>query len=170
MAEKRSSKNKTKRPVLALQIGHTRVRAILFRHEQGTFADCQFVEEIWQSGNVKITSPEGALGLKGALRRLQQKLPRNVETTYITLSGEFCVTRVVSDTNENVLHEIHEIEARSSLYLSLGHGPKVVAGSIVQQDPRHQHATVSVVHRQTIEVILDIAKSVGLTVVSIDLR
>ncbi|PQO30388.1 hypothetical protein DTL21_23815 [Bremerella cremea] len=168
MVGKRNNKTNSNRPILTLQIGHTLVRAILFRHEQGRVVEFQSLEETWQSGNLKISSTEGAIGLKDAFRRLLQKLPRNVEATYITLSGEFCVTRVVSDTNENVLHEIREIESRSNLYLSLGHGPKVVAGNIIQQDPRHQHATVSVVHRQTIEAILEISKSVGLSVISIE--
>ena len=168
MAAKRKERTNDNRPVVALQIGHTLVRAIYFRQEGGRMVDSQFLEEVWQPGGLKMASAEGIQGLKHAFRKLVQRLPRGVDMAYVALSGEFCVTRVVSDTNENVLHEVREIESRSRLYLSLGHGEKVVAGNIYQQDPRHQHATVSVVHRQTVEVILEVAKSVGLGVISIE--
>ncbi|PQO42509.1 PilN domain-containing protein [Blastopirellula marina] len=168
MAEKRKQRTFDNRPVVALQIGHTLIRAVYFRQEDGRMVDTQFLEEQWQPGGLKIASAEGIQGMKKAFRKLVQRLPRGVDTAYVALSGEYCVTRVVSDTNENVLHEVREIESRSRLYLSLGHGEKVVAGNIYQQDPRHQHATVSVVHRKTVEVILEIAKSAGLAVVAIE--
>lgn len=168
MAAKRKQNKVDNRPVLALQIGHTKVRAVLYQLRDGKPFACESREEQWQNDGVKIATEEGRHGLKKALRTLLASVPRTVDEAYVALSGEFCVTRVVSDTNDNVSHEIREIESRSRLYLSLGHGPKVVAGSIVQQDPRHQHATVSVVHRQTVEAILDVAKSVGLAVIAIE--
>lgn len=168
MVAKRKQKKVDNRPVLALQIGHTKVRAVVYQLKDGRPIACEPLEERWQDGGLKISSEEGMQGLKKALRKLLTNVPRNVDEAYVALSGEFCVTRVVSDTNDNVAHEVREIESRSRLYLSLGHGPKVVAGSIVQQDPRHQHATVSVVHRQTIEAILDVAKSVGLAVIAVE--
>ncbi len=166
-ASRRQTSNEN-RPVLALQVGHTRIRAIVFQTEGGEVVSARSLEERWQQGGLTIASPEGAHGLQVAIRKLMQQVPKNVDRAYLALSGEFCVTRVVNDTNENVLHEVREIESRSSLYLSLGHGPKVVAGSIIQQDPRHQHATVSVVHRQTVETILEVTRAVGLSVLSIE--
>ncbi|MHC2071046.1 PilN domain-containing protein [Bremerella sp. T1] len=168
MKTKRISKKNDHRPVLALQIGHTKVRAVLYRIEDGSLCECESLEESWQEGHWKIHSEDGMDGLKSALRRLLARTPRGIDEAYVALSGEFCVTRVVSDTNENVAYEVREIESRSNLYLSLGHGPKVVAGNILQQDPKHQHATVSVVHRQTIEAILEVAKGVGLTITAIE--
>ncbi|QDU76155.1 Fimbrial assembly protein (PilN) [Bremerella volcania] len=168
MAEKRNNKKIDNRHVLALQIGHTKVRAVLYQLREGRPIACESLEEAWQEGGIKIATEEGMQGLRRALRSLLANVPRTVDKAYVALSGEFCVTRVVSDTNDNVSHEVREIESRSRLYLSLGHGPKVVAGSIVQQDPRHQHATVSVVHRQTIEAILDVAKSAGLSVIAVE--
>lgn len=168
MATKRKQKKVDNRPVLALQIGHTKVRAVLYQLREGRPVVCESLEENWQDGGLGIATDEGMQGLKKALRTLLANVPRTVDEAYVALSGEYCVTRVVSDTNDNVAHEVREIESRSRLYLSLGHGPKVVAGSIVQQDPRHQHATVSVVHRQTIEAILDVAKSVGLAVIAVE--
>ncbi|MFN3152382.1 PilN domain-containing protein [Bremerella sp.] len=168
MATKQRKNRVDNRPVLALQIGHTKIRAVLYQLREGRPVACESLEEKWQDGGVLIAAEEGMQGLKKALRTLLAKVPRTVDEAYVALSGEYCVTRVVSDTNDNVAHEVREIESRSRLYLSLGHGPKVVAGSIVQQDPRHQHATVSVVHRQTIESILEVAKSVGLSVIAVE--
>jgi len=168
MATKRKQNKIDNRSVLALQIGHTKVRAVLYQLKEGRPVACESLEEKWQEGGGSIATEEGMHGLRKALRALLTNVPRSVASAYVALSGEFCVTRVVSDTNENVAHEVREIESRSRLYLSLGHGPKVVAGSIVQQDPRHQHATVSVVHRQTIEAILEVAKSVGLAVIAVE--
>jgi len=167
MAAKRK-KRADNRPVLALQIGHTKVRAVLYQLKEGRPIACESLEQRWQEGGVKLATDEGMTGLKKAIRTLLASVPRTVDEAYIALSGEYCVTRVVSDTNDNVAHEIREIESRSRLYLSLGHGPKVVAGSIVQQDPRHQHATVSVVHRQTMEAIMEVAKAVGLAVIAVE--
>ncbi|MEW4455829.1 PilN domain-containing protein [Bremerella sp. JC817] len=163
-----SKKKNDKRPVFAFQIGHTKIRAVTYRVEGGNVLECEPLEENWQDGSLKLSSEEGKSGLKQAIRRLLSKLPRTIDEVTIALSGEFCVTRVVSDTNEIVAHEVREIESRSSLYLSLGHGPKLVAGSIVQQDPKHQHATVSVVHRQTIEAILEVTRSLNLKVKSVE--
>lgn len=165
---KRKQNKVDNRPVLALQIGHTKIRAVLYQLREGRPVACESHEEKWQDGSVDIATEDGMQGLKKALRTILASVPRTVDDVYVALSGEFCVTRVVSDTNDNVAHEVREIESRSRLYLSLGHGPKVVAGSIVQQDPRHQHATVSVVHRQTIEAILDVTKSVGLSVKAVE--
>lgn len=168
MASKRRTNLSDNRPVLALQIGHTKVRALTFRQAEGEIIESRSLEEDWQDGGLVLSSPEGRRGLHAAVRKVLQQMPKNVDSAYLALSGEFCVTRVVSDTNENVMHEVREIESRSSLYLSLGHGPKVAAGNIVQQDPRHQHATVSVVHRETVETILEVTRSLGLSVIAIE--
>lgn len=168
MAAKQNQNKNDNRPVFALQIGHTKIRATIYRQDQGKIVEAETLEEQWQDGSHKIFSDEGKQGLKLAIRRVLSKVPRMVDEVYIALSGEYCVTRVVSDTNENVQHEVREIESRSSLYLSLGHGSKVVAGNILQQDPRHQHATVSVVHRQTIEAILEVTKFLNLKVISVE--
>ncbi|MEW4561733.1 PilN domain-containing protein [Bremerella sp. JC770] len=168
MATKRKQNKIDNRSVLALQIGHTKVRAVLYQLKEGRPVACESLEEKWQEAGGSIASEEGMHGLRKALRTILASVPRSVASAYVALSGEFCVTRVVSDTNENVAHEVREIESRSRLYLSLGHGPKIVAGSIMQQDPRHQHATVSVVHRQTIEAILEVTQSLGLAVIAVE--
>jgi len=126
------------------------------------------LEETWLTRDAKLINPDGRQGLAKAFRRIQEKVAKPVSAVYVSLSGEFCVTRIVSGENEAVRQEVREIETRSHLYLSLGHGEKVVAGCVVQQDPKHRHATVSAVHRRTIETILDVAKSVGWNVASIE--
>jgi hypothetical protein len=86
----------------------------------------------------------------------------------IALGGEFCVTRVVTGSTEDVRREFAELEERSARYLTLGPGPKALAGDFQQLDARHQHAMLAVANQRTLDVLVQIADKVNLQIESIE--
>jgi len=86
----------------------------------------------------------------------------------IALGGEFCVTRVITGPTEEVRREFAELEERSLRYLTLGPGPKALAGDIHQLDARHQHALLAVANQHTLDLLMKIAESVGVQLESIE--
>ena len=75
----------------------------------------------------------------------------------IALGGEFCVTRVITGATEDVRREFAELEERSLRYLTLGPGPKALAGNTQQLDARHQHALLAVANQRTLDHLMQIA-------------
>jgi Tfp pilus assembly protein PilN len=86
----------------------------------------------------------------------------------IALGGEFCVTRVVTGPTEDVRREFAELEERSLRYLTLGPGPKTLAGDTQQLDARHQHALLAVANQRTLDLLMKIAESLSLHIESIE--
>ena len=86
----------------------------------------------------------------------------------IALGGEYCVTRVITGPTEDVRREFAELEERSLRYLTLGPGPKALAGSTQQLDARHQHALLAVANQRTLDQLMQIADAVGLQIESIE--
>jgi hypothetical protein len=81
-----------------------------------------------------------------------------------SLSGEFCVTRVLTGTADRVRRELKQLEDRSQRYLTLGTGEKALAGSIRQIDARHQHALLTVTNQKTLETLMHVATTVGIKI------
>ena len=84
------------------------------------------------------------------------------------MGGEFCVTRVITGPTEDVRREFAELEERSLRYLTLGPGPKALAGNTQQLDARHQHALLAVANQRTLDQLMQIADAVGLQIESIE--
>jgi Tfp pilus assembly protein PilN len=86
----------------------------------------------------------------------------------IALGGEFCVTRVITGSTEDVRREFAELEERSARYLTLGPGPKALAGDFQALDARHQHALLAVANQRTLDVLMQIAETVNFQIESIE--
>jgi hypothetical protein len=84
------------------------------------------------------------------------------------LGGEFCVTRVVTGPTEEVRRDFAELEERSLRYLTLGPGPKTLAGDTQQLDARHQHALLAVANQRTLDLLMQIAETLNLQIESIE--
>jgi len=162
------SRTESKQPVLAVHIGRRVLRCLVMERNGDDLSASGSFEEVWQNGESRLSSAEGKQQLSKALKNVLKQVPKEVDDVYVSLSGEYCVTRVVNGENDVVLKEVRDIEARSHLYLSLGTGEKVVAGNIVQLDPRHMHATVSVILRESIESLLEITRPMGIRIVSME--
>jgi Tfp pilus assembly protein PilN len=125
-------------------------------------ANVQTLSLPWRHSATALHSELGVAELTETLKRIATDLRLQGAETWMSLAGDYCVTRVVTGSEEHVRHELAELEARSELYISLGHGPKALAGSIRQIDARQRHALLSVVNQKTLDILNQAASQAGL--------
>jgi hypothetical protein len=122
----------------------------------------------WRKEAVSLHTDCGVDELCEAFRTLVAEERLAGASAGIALGGEYCVTRAVTGHTDEVRREFAELEERSMRYLTLGPGPKALAGHHQQLDARHQHALLAVSNQRTLDVLLKIADSVGLQLESIE--
>lgn len=122
----------------------------------------------WRRDAATLESPEGLAELTAALREASRRHSMSTADVRIVLSGEFCVTRTVRGSLEEVRTELQHLEQRSRLYLSLGPGEKVLASHTRLLDARHAHALAAACNKATLETIQTAAESAGLMVSMIE--
>lgn len=122
----------------------------------------------WRQESASLQTAAGADELTKALRKASEEFGLAAATIFVAVSGDYCVTRVVTGPEEKVKAEIAGLEKRSRLYLSLGQGPKAIGGSIQQVDARHQHALLTVINQQTLQTLVDVTQRLGLDVECIE--
>jgi hypothetical protein len=122
----------------------------------------------WRKEATSLHTDRGVEELTEAFRTLVSDERLAGAKAGIALGGEFCVTRVIAGATDEVRREFAELEERSLRYLTLGPGPKALAGDTQQLDARHQHALLAVANQRTLDVLLSIAESVGVQLESIE--
>jgi Tfp pilus assembly protein PilN len=122
----------------------------------------------WKKASTTLYSELAVNELTAAIGKLVVDERLAGAQVHIALSGEFCVTRVVTGPTEDVRREITVLEERSHRYLTLGPGPKTIAGSIQQLDARHQHAMLTVANQKTLDAILRMSETVGIQLATIE--
>lgn len=122
----------------------------------------------WRKESTALHTELGTAELTDAFHTLvtEEKLAGSVAR--IALNGELCVTRVISGTADYVRRQLNEQEERSQLYLLLGPGRKAQATCLRQLDARHQQALLTVANQRTLDVLVQVAASVGIQVGSIE--
>lgn len=116
----------------------------------------------WRRESKSLHTDAGIAELTAALKTLVAEEKLTGKRVRMTLNGDFCVTRVLTGTNDEVRRELSELEDRSGRYLSLGPGRKALAGSIRQVDARHQHALLTVSNQKTLDALVHVAATVGI--------
>jgi hypothetical protein len=122
----------------------------------------------WRKAATSLHSDRGVEELTEAFRTLVTEERLTAAKARIALGGEFCVTRVITGPTDDVRREFAELEERSLRYLTLGPGPKSLAGSTQQLDARHQHALLTVANQRTLDLLMKIAQSVNLQIEAIE--
>lgn len=122
----------------------------------------------WRHEAQSLYTPRGVEELTEAFRILAAEERLAGANAYFALSGEFCVTRVVTGATDFVRRELAELEERSLRYLRLGPGKKILATHVQQLDARHQHALLTVANHRTIDVLMQIAEDIGIQPVLIE--
>jgi Tfp pilus assembly protein PilN len=122
----------------------------------------------WRNEASSLHTERGVEELTEAFRTLVSEERLAGSRVRIALGGEFCVTRVVTGQTEDVRREFAELEERSLRYLTLGPGPKTLAGDTQQLDARHQHALLAVANQRTLDLLMQIADSVNMQIESIE--
>ncbi len=122
----------------------------------------------WRKEATSLHSEQGREELAEAFRNLVAEERLGGAKARVALGGEYCVTRVVTGATEDVRREFAELEERSPRYLTLGPGPKTLAGNIQQLDARHQHALIGVANQRTLEMLMTILSDLNLQIESIE--
>src|SRR6185295_3241531 len=122
----------------------------------------------WRKEANSLHTEQGIVELIEAFRTLVTEERLTGAKVRIALGGEFCVTRVITGPTEDVRREFAELEERSLRYLTLGPGPKALAGNTQQLDARHQHALLAVANQRTLDHLMQIAAAVNLQIESIE--
>jgi Fimbrial assembly protein (PilN) len=122
----------------------------------------------WRNESTSLHTDRGVQELTEAFRSLVSDERLAGARVRIALSGEFCVTRVITGPTDEVRREFAELEERSLRYLTLGPGPKALASNIQQLDARHQYALLAVANQRTLDLLMEIAAAVNVQIESIE--
>ncbi|MEX2317817.1 MAG: hypothetical protein WD669_11735 [Pirellulales bacterium] len=122
----------------------------------------------WRNEAPSLHTELGVRELTDAFRTLVNEERLAGARIRIALGGEFCVTRVVTGSTDEVRKEFAGLEERSLRYLTLGPGRKALSRSIQQLDARHQHAMLTVTSQRTLNLLMEIASAVGVHIESIE--
>jgi len=122
----------------------------------------------WRKEAPSLNSPTGLEELTSALIEISGQLDLSDAQVQFVLGGEYCITRAMRGSNEEVRSELQQLEHRSRLYLMLGTGEKVTVSSLEQIDARHQSAVAAVCNRKTLDTIQQAATSAGIQIESIE--
>jgi len=104
--------------------------------------------------------------LTAALKELTEEHGLQTANLQFVLGGEFCVTKAVRGTTEQVRSELQQIEQRSRLYLLLGPGEKVTVSRTQPIDARHHSAVVAVCNKKILNTIHEAATRAGMQIKS----
>ena len=122
----------------------------------------------WRKEANSLHTEQGIVELTEAFRTLVSEERLAGAKVRIALGGEYCVTRVITGPTDDVRREFAELEERSLRYLTLGPGPKALAGNTQQLDARHQHALLAVANQRTLDHLMQVAAAVNLQIESIE--
>ena len=145
------------------------LRAVTLKRSADDTADLVSVVTLrWRIEATSLNTEKGMQELTAALVELAEKHDLQTTNLQFVLGGEFCVTKAVRGTTEEVRSELQQIEQRSRLYLMLGPGEKVTVDRSIPIDARHQYAVAAVCNKQTLDTIHTAATRAGLLIDSIE--
>jgi Tfp pilus assembly protein PilN len=152
----------------AVEILPSMIRLAILEPQADERIHVETVAVPWRRSDSTLTDDEGRLELAAALRQLASQHRLANVPLHVSLSGDFCVTRIVTGLNEEVRRELAELEQRSELYLSLGHGAKATASCVSAIDARHQRAMLAVANDRVLGAMCDALERAGLQVAGIE--
>ncbi len=136
--------------------------------EEDSADQVQVMTVRWRKEASTLNSEKGLEELTAALTELAEKHDLLTTNLQFVLGGEFCVTKAIRGTSEEVRSELQQIEQRSRLYLMLGPGEKVTVSRTQAIDARHESAVVAVCNQQTLNTIHEAATRAGMQIDSIE--
>ncbi|HJQ81297.1 MAG TPA: PilN domain-containing protein [Lacipirellulaceae bacterium] len=144
--------------------------ALVVRSSSGNNSEDKIVTRSvrWRNEATSLHTDRGVQELTAAFRSLVTNERLMGARVRIALSGELCVTRVITGPTDDVRREFADLEERSLRYLRLGPGRKALASSIQQLDARHQYALLAVANQRTLDLLMEIATSVNVQIESIE--
>lgn len=154
--------------IAAIEILPSIVRLALLEPQEGGPLKVVTTSVPWRQESLSLAADDGRLELAAALRQLSSQYRLASAPLHVALSGDFCVTRVVTGLNDAVRRELAELEQRSELYLSLGHGAKATSSAIVNIDARHQRALLAVANDRLLNSVSEAIGRAGLQAATVE--
>lgn len=166
MSGKRS---RTVRPLVAIEVTRNQLHLVIVDQKQPDGpARLRSRSVTWRVESLSLASEAGQREFASGLAKLVDEEKLRGAGVRFALSRHYCTTRVVSGAKDHVRRELGELHARSSLYLTLGQGRKVLAETVQPLDARHDHGLLAVASRKTVEIVLAAAAAAGLEVLWIE--
>ena len=131
------------------------------RQSDGSWS-CETSSLSWRHEATSLNTQRGELELTDALRRVVSEMKLSGVPAWVSLPGNYCVTRIATGDEEQVREEVAQLKDRSELYLSLGHGPKSLASSMYTLDARRRVASLAVVNERTLDALVTSFSKSGL--------
>ena len=170
--KRRSSRDRAKtlnQSYTVIEIAGAELRAVMLERSEDDSPDqVQVMTLQWRKEASTLNSEVGLEELTAALTELAEKHDLQATNLQFVLGGEFCVTKAVRGTTEEVRSELLQIEQRSRLYLMLGPGEKVTVSRSQALDARHQSAIAAVCNKKTLDTIHKAAIRAGMKIDSIE--
>lgn len=137
-------------------------------HTAGDQHRLQSMRASWSEdpGNTVVDIDRATVAAK--LRDLMSDEKLTGTSVQLVLSGDFCVTRTVAGSREQVDRELRDLRERCGLYISLGQGPKAFSESVRTLDARRAQGSMTVTNRESLTAITDGIREIGLKVRSIE--
>jgi len=152
-----------------IEVASTDLRVVTLERMPEEQPDCVRSASLpWRIKAPSLNSQTGFLELTTALKEISEQLDLSGTQVQFVLGGEFCITRAMRGSNEEVRSELQQLEQRSRLYLMLGTGEKVTVSNLRQIDARHQAAVAAVCNKKTLDTIQQAALGAGLQIDSIE--
>jgi len=152
-----------------VEVASTDLRIVTLERTPEEQPDCVRSASLqWRIEAPSLNSGAGLAELTKALKEISERLDLSGTKVQFVLGGEFCVTRAMRGSSEEVRSELQQLEQRSRLYLMLGTGEKITVSNLRQIDARHQSAVAAVCNKKTLDTIQQAALDAGLQIESIE--
>ncbi len=152
-----------------IEIAGAELRAVmLVRKPDGAPDQVKSAIMQWRKEALSLNSEAGCAELAEALKEISEQHDLQGAQIQFVLGGEFCVTKAVLGSTEEVRNELQQLEQRSRLYLMLGPGEKVTVSNSRPIDARHQYAVAAVCNQKTLDTIHRAATQAGMQIESIE--
>ena len=152
-----------------IELAGSDLRVVMLQRSVDESADqVHAVTVRWRHEANSLNTEQGLQELSAALTELADEHDLQTTQLQFVLGGEFCVTKAVRGTSEEVRGELQQIEQRSRLYLMLGPGEKVTVSKSRPLDARHIYAVAAVCNQQTLDTIYEAASQAGMQIDSIE--
>ncbi len=122
----------------------------------------------WRKSATSLHSEAGLKELGEAFRQVVEEYQLQAGQLHFVLGGEYCVTKAIRGSSDEVRDELQQLKQRSRLYLMLGPGEKITVTSSQAIDARHEYAVAATCNQKTLETIHQVATDVGMKIESIE--
>ena len=147
---------------------HELTLLVLERAADGSDARVRHRHQEWRQSSASLISDAGRQELTAALTTLAAEEKLQGVPVVVSLSNDYCVTRVVSGEKDYVRQEVKELTERINGYISLGVGQKLFAISEAPIDARQKRVWLTVTSRSVLESLDQVFTAAKLKVVRIE--